>query len=127
MTPDHYKTPEDFLNDESFIAFVYEGKDQNDWDLWLNAHPEKKSFARKAAAILKFVQLKEPGISEQQILNAEMKLRSSISQIQRPGKVVSFRKKVAYWSAAAVIVLLIVLSILLILRNNKPLCIMFGF
>lgn len=81
------------MNDESFIAFVYEGKDHNDWDLWLKAHPEKKSFARKAAAILKFIQLKEPKISKQQILNTEMKLRSSISQIQRLGKVVSLEKK----------------------------------
>lgn len=85
---DNYKEIEDFLNDESFISFVY-GTNKisvEEWDLWLYSHPEKNKITEQAIAVLRSIQIKEIPVSKTQIDKAEARIRASINEAGNPGK-----------------------------------------
>ena len=122
----NYNNVEDFLNDESFISFVYSihPKDVANWNLWLNHHTAKKPLAEEAASILKAIQLKEIKVSEPRIATAEARIRDAIALNKKgePAKVISIGRKQWYWSVAAVLIISLVfgLSYLFHAQEKKP-------
>lgn len=122
----NYNNVEDFLNDESFISFVYSihPKDVANWNLWLNHHTEKKALAEEAASILKLIQLKEIKVSEPRIAAAEARIRAAIALNKKggPAKVISIGRKQWYWSVAAVLIISLAfgLSYLFHAQEKKP-------
>lgn len=116
---ENYNQIEDFLNDESFVAWVNKTneKDIEKWDLWMTEKSSNKELAKDAASILKMLQIKDREISHTQINTAEMRLRESIKNERIPAKIIEIKKKkIWYWAAAASIILLFGLGIFFFTR-----------
>ncbi len=102
---DNYNQVEDFMSDESFVAWVYKTneKDVTDWELWMAYNSSKNKLIKDAVSLLSLTAIKETPVSEQQLAAAESKLRSAIKE--RPAKVIGIRRRIWYWSAASVLII----------------------
>jgi ferric-dicitrate binding protein FerR (iron transport regulator) len=119
----NYNNVEDFLNDESFISFVYSAntKDMANWNLWLAQHAAKRPLAEEVASILKLIQIKEIEVSETRIAAAEAKIRVAIALNEKgePAKVISIGRKRWYWPVAAVIIISLAFGLTYLFRTPE--------
>jgi ferric-dicitrate binding protein FerR (iron transport regulator) len=107
MKENSYNNVEDFINDPSFVSFVFKTNEKNiaEWQDWLFAHPHKKELAEESANILRLFQIKEKPVSNHQLSAAELRLRAAMDAESRSSKIIGIRKKIFYWSAAAVVLI----------------------
>ena len=121
MKEKNYTTLEDFVNDPSFVSFVYQTNksDEADWTEWLTDHPQFKELADEAATILHHLRLKEKPVSSDQLATAELRLRTAMKNEKRSAKVISIRKKILYWSAAAVVLLSLTFGLKFLFHSEK--------
>lgn len=105
---DNYEKPEDFISDESFVSWFYKTNEKNiqQWNMWLQSHPDKKPLVDEATSFLSLINTTENPVSQEQLSAAEKQLRTAIST---GTKVVSInRNRFWYVAAAAVIIILLV-------------------
>lgn len=78
-----YTQPEDFLTDDSFLAWHYKTNpaDIATWDQWIAADAQRKTMVRNAVDLLEVLKISEKQITLQQVDAAETLLMQSI----RPG------------------------------------------
>jgi transmembrane sensor len=104
---DNYNDIEDFICDESFRSYVFQADEKviAEWNLWLQNNSGKKQMADEAIAILQAMRVKENPVNEQQLSNAEVRLRNAIQVNNIPAKVISIQKRRWLWYAAAAIII----------------------
>ncbi|MEO6583304.1 MAG: FecR domain-containing protein [Ferruginibacter sp.] len=103
----NYNSPEDFINDESFVSWALSADNANlvGWGRWLHDHPEKAQLVKRATDILKSIHIKNIPVSGQKLAAAEERLRLSIQAEKAQVKVISIKKRRLWYAAAAVLIL----------------------
>jgi ferric-dicitrate binding protein FerR (iron transport regulator) len=109
----NYNHPEDYINDESFVLLVFKTDTKNSaaWDAWLSDNPAKIKAANEARDILKSIQIKDTPVSEQQLADAEERLRVSLQSDNAHAKVIKIRRRALWYAAAAVIIISLAFSL----------------
>ena len=117
----NYNHTEDFINDESFVSWVFktDTKDTAAWDAWLSDNPAKIKEANEARDILISLQVKDIPVSEQQLARAEERLRSSLQTNKAQSKVISINRKALWYAAAAVLILSLAFSLGIIFNSPE--------
>ena len=77
---DNYREPEDFLSDDSFLAWYFKtGPDQEKaWDLWISTNPDRRELVQQAVELLSATLVVEKEVPTQQIKRAEDSLMQKI-------------------------------------------------
>jgi len=108
----------DFVMDDDFIQWVYEGKNDVFWNNWIELNPGKQLAVAEARRILQSLQPAAATITENEIDEEVNKLLNSISPAeQTPVYKINTGKK--WWWAAASLVLLTGLAALTITLLNR--------
>jgi transmembrane sensor len=81
---ENYSEPEDFLSDESFLAWYFKtGPDQGGhWEQWITAHPDRKELVSRAVELLNTTRIVEKEIPVLQAKRAEDALMRRINGLQ---------------------------------------------
>lgn len=116
---DNYSSIEDFIGDQSFLAWAFETnqKDTADWDRWLSNNPAKIQMVNEAASILKFTRIKDIPVSGQQLADAEARLRVSLQADHTSAKVINITRKRAWYAVAAVLIISLGFALSYIFRS----------
>lgn len=120
----NYNQIEDFLSDESFVAWVNKTnkKEEEEWDVWMTEPSSDSGLAKEAAAFLQKIQIEEEEISLKQIDQEASRLLRSIDSTVLPTKIVEIKsKKLYYWAVAASVVLLLGIGIYFVSRPPQQL------
>src|SRR5450432_4203645 len=117
----NYSMIEDFVDDQSFLSWVFKTnkKDMADWELWLNNNPAKIQMANEAASVIKFTRIKDVAVSEQQLADAETRLRLSIKADHAPVKVINIVRRRIWYSVAAVLLISLAFALSLIFHSPE--------
>ncbi|MEP6713030.1 MAG: hypothetical protein ABJA37_11460, partial [Ferruginibacter sp.] len=77
----NFNQVEDFLNDDSFVSWVYKTDEKHigDWDSWIAANPAKQALVGEAAMLLRNLQIKESPVTDEQLAAAETRLSNAIA------------------------------------------------
>ncbi len=94
----------DFVLDEDFIRWVYEGRNDPFWKNWLKAHPEKQLVVAEARRILQTLEITPAEMHEEEIDEEVNKLMHTIHA--KPAPVYTIKKNRKWWWAAASVILL---------------------
>lgn len=80
---ENYREPEDLLSDESFLSWYFKtGPVQdNDWELWMAARPERVELVHQAVELLNTARIREKEMSGQQVTTAEAALMRKIGEL----------------------------------------------
>jgi transmembrane sensor len=80
---DNYREPEDFLSDDSFLAWYFKtGPDQEKaWDLWITTNPDRRELVQQAVELLSATLVVEKEVPVQQIRRAEDSLMQKIKAL----------------------------------------------
>lgn len=126
MNPNHI-TPEDFISDETFVAWFRQADKQHVqyWDDWLQQHPERKADVEAAVRLLTLLDMKETRPSQEHTLQARDRLMASIETTGRGVVHISRRKAIWWASAAAVAAVILIVSFLF--RPNDTTLYITGF
>jgi len=107
----------DFVLDEDFIQWVYEGKNDIFWNKWLSQNPDKELVIAEARRILQSLQPVTATIEETEVDEEVSKLLNSIRVAeQAPIHKISSNRK--WWWAAASLVFLAGIAVLTITLLN---------
>jgi len=95
-----YTQPEDFLSDDSFLAWHYKtnSEDIAQWDEWIASDAQRKNLVLKATDLLEAFRISEKETFSEQIDAAETLL---MQKIQRPGNSRNHLISRFMWVAAA--------------------------
>jgi transmembrane sensor len=117
-----YNEPEDFLSDESFLAWYFKTgqKGGADWDGWMAAHPDRPSQVKQAVELLDTTRLLEKKLPADHLNLAEASLLAKIEALPAPSTV---KKLPLYrdrrWMIAASILVVLGTGLLLTRFYNK--------
>lgn len=117
-----YKSPEDLICKEGFISW-YKKSDNTAlqiWDSWIAESDENRKLAGQAVKLLDLIQIQEKQVGNDQLQQAETKLRDAISK-SRSLKVVSINRKRFWYAAATVTFLLAAFSLIVFFKPNSKL------
>ncbi|MGN6530821.1 MAG: FecR family protein, partial [Ginsengibacter sp.] len=117
---DEFKTAEDFINDESFISWVFDPDEMNQkrWDLWLKENPDKKPLIEETVSVLRLVRLKENPVNRKQIEEAEQRLRASIGAYSGENKIRTIAKRRIWYAAAAVLIISVAVGMTYLFQSS---------
>ncbi|MEN7550108.1 FecR domain-containing protein [Rapidithrix thailandica] len=107
--PESYSI-EDLLKDESFIVWVYEGSQNEQWEKWLADYPHKTDEVKQASTILKNLQFEGNTIEQKRIDHLKEQILAQIDQgtQQTVYPINQQVNRFSYgWVAAAVLLLLV--------------------
>src|SRR5574338_355290 len=112
---ENYSTPEELISDESFVSWYgrADAKCFEEWEQWIAANPDKKEIVDQAVSLLNLIRFQNTPVSNEQMQNAETKLRLGMNAPQ-PAKIISIKRKKIWYAAAAVATLLIAVSAALV-------------
>jgi ferric-dicitrate binding protein FerR (iron transport regulator) len=111
-------TPEDFICDETFLAWFYKSNPEfvAFWDEWIEKHPQKKPHIEQALQMLHLLNMQEKEPSDQAVKIAQSRMLASISDSEKSQEVLRVsiyrRKQFMRIGIAASIALLLAFSIL---------------
>ncbi len=119
----NYENLEDFLNDESFLSWVFrsDDNDQPEWDRWLADNPGKQKMVKEIAAVLLATRIKELPLQKQQIARAEERLRKAMMPEEVPAKVIPIKRKRIWYSVAAAVLILFFVGLYFIFQSSPKL------
>jgi len=101
-----YAQPEDFLTDDSFLAWYYQTAPEHvaTWNQWIGNDTQRRELVDRAIDLLKVLHLEEKPVTETQVENAETNLSQNIHSIRgSSGSSTTFRRLI--WMAAACLLL----------------------
>ena len=80
-----YKTAEELLADESFLAWHHQTDDEvlQLWNEWIEASSEHRQLAEQAVRLLEQIHIKENAITNEQINAAVDRLNKAIKEIEK--------------------------------------------
>ncbi|MBO9154055.1 FecR family protein [Chitinophaga sp. GCM10012297] len=113
---EHYQTPEDFLGDESFIAWR-RGTDRTQarrWEAWMAGNPANKAVAEEAVSMLSLLETEELHPASAHTFQARDRLMSALNGVKT---VPLYRRRAFRWAAAAAAV---VIFAVVLLRPREP-------
>ena len=117
----NFNEPEDLLSDESFLAWYFKmpGKEQQQWDSWMNSHPEQAQLVQQAISLLEATRLQELSLPLQQIASAEERLFSQIDKLPKEAVVLPLFNRRRRMVAASVAILLAAGLIITAIYSSK--------
>jgi len=108
----------DFVLDKDFIQWVYERKNDDFWNNWMNQNPEKQLIIAEARRILQSLQPTAATIAENEVDEEVSKLLNTIRTTeQAPVHKINANRK--WWWAAASFIFLAGIAILTITLLNR--------
>ncbi len=110
----------DFVLDQDFILWVYEKKNDEFWNAWINLNPDKQLVIEEAKKVVLSLQPSAEAISTREVEDEISKLLHTIQQpAQTP--VVPIRKATKWWWIAASVLAIVGISIwILSVSNEQP-------
>jgi transmembrane sensor len=82
-----YREPEEFLSDESFLAWYLEPgqRDGGFWNSWMTGRPDRQELVGRAIALLEAARIREMGVSAERVETAEAALLRRIDVLPANG------------------------------------------
>ena len=102
-------TLEDLLDDKHFVDWVWKGHKSNEWNSFINEHPEIKSRAKKASNIILLLKDTYDILDEEEVLNIWHNIDNFNKSQRLKARTIQFRKT---FTIAASVLIIVTLGIL---------------